>query len=82
MRGDKSGAGTSSGLDDLNVTALRIFDVVNRGSIPGTGALVQDIEVVAVKMHRMGGAALVFDDYAHAGVVAEIVNVPLLWGQS
>ena len=63
-------------LDELHVAPLGI-GLVGDCSVPGTDALGQDVEVVAVEMHGVGGWELVFDDDADGAVGAEVIDVPL-----
>lgn len=74
---DEAGGGPRAGLDELHVPALRVGRVHN-GTVPCANAFRENVEVVSVQMHGVGGAAVVFDDDAHAVVGAEVVDIPLL----
>ena len=63
-------------LHELHVAPLRVL-LVDDGAVPGPEALGQDVEVVAVEVHGVGGGEVVVDDYPDRGVVAEVVGVPL-----
>ena len=45
--------------------------------IPGSCTFSEHIEVVAVKMHWVGGWKFVVDYEAHGGVGAKVVDVPI-----
>lgn len=63
-------------LDELYVATLGVL-LVGDGAVPGADALGEDVEIVAVQMHGVGGREFVLDDDADGGVVAEVVGVPL-----
>lgn len=73
------GDGRSAGLNELHVSALRVGRV-HDDAVPCARAFGQNVKVVSVQMHRVGGAAVVFDDDADAVIGAEVVDVPLLIG--
>lgn len=73
-----SGLGPHARLDELCVAALRVREI--DAAVPVADALGQDPEVVAVQVHRVGGAGdeeLVAKDDADGGIAAEVVDVPL-----
>ena len=62
--------------DDLHITALRVSLMGDR-AIPETGAFGEDVEVVAVEVHGVGGEwEEVVNDQADRRVGAEVVDVP------
>ena len=63
-------------LHDLHVATLSIR-LVDDFAVPGPDALRQDVEIMAVQMHGVGGTELVLDDNSYGAVVAEIVDIPL-----
>ena len=63
-------------LHQLHVSSLGVMDVLN-GAIPGAGALGEDVEVVAVKVHGMRCGEMIADNDADGGITAEVVHVPL-----
>ena len=63
-------------LDELHVATLGVV-LVGDCAVPGADALGQDVEVVAVEMHGVGGGEFVLDNDADGAVVAEVVDVPL-----
>ena len=75
LQHEVAGVGGAATLDDLHVAALCI-GLVRDGAVPLADALGEDVEVVPVEMHGVGGAEFVFDDQAHGGVVFEVVDVP------
>ena len=62
-------------LDDLRVTSLPVCIVGD--SVPRAHAVGEDVEVVAVEMHRVGDRGAVVEDDADGGGVAEVVDVEL-----
>lgn len=76
LQHDVPRGGRGAGLDDLHVAALGVL-LVGDGAVPGADALGQDVEVVPVQVHRVGGGELVLDDEPDGGVVPEVVGVPL-----
>lgn len=50
---------------------LRMSDI----SIPGSCTFSEHVEVVAMKMHGVGGDEFVVDYEAHGGVGAEVVHI-------
>lgn len=77
LNGEVAGRGRRAGLKELHVPALRVGPMHN-GAVPGANAFRKHVEIVSVQMHRVSGARVVFDDDAHAVIVAEVVDVPLL----
>ena len=65
-----------AGLDNLDVATLGIC-LVDDCAVPGSDTLGQDVEIVAVEMHGVGGWELVLDDDADGAVGSEVVDVPL-----
>lgn len=63
-------------LHDLHVASLRVL-LMGDSPIPGPHALGQNVEVVSVEMHRVGGREFVLHDETDGGVVGEVVDVPL-----
>ena len=76
LEDDVAGRGGGTPLDELDVAALGVL-LVDDGAVPGADALGEDVEVVAVEVHGVGGRELVLDDDADGAVVAEVVDVPL-----
>ena len=70
--------GEGDGLsEDLYVAALGVL-LMGYRAVPETGAFGEDVEVVAVEMHGVGGEwEEVVNDQADGRVGAEIVDVPL-----
>ncbi len=66
----------AAGLEQLDVAPLRVLDVLH-GAVPGADAFGEDVEVVSVEVHGVGGGEVVADDDADGGVGAEVVDVPL-----
>ena len=75
LQHDIAGVGRGTGLHDLHVAALGVLLVDDR-AVPGSDALGEDVEVVAVEVHRVVLCKFVFDDDAHGAVVSEVVDVP------
>ena len=67
---------SSARLNDLHIATLGIC-LVNDCAVPGSDALGQDVEIVAVEMHGVGGWELVLDDDTDGAVGSEVVDVPL-----
>ena len=63
-------------LDELRVATLRVLCVRDL-SVPAAGAFGEDVEVVAVEVHGVGGDEFVVDDEADGGVGAEVVDGPV-----
>lgn len=63
-------------LQDLHIAPLGIFYVGN-GSVPCADAFGEDIEVMAMEMHRVRSGDFVFHNEADAVVGAEVVDIPL-----
>ena len=64
----------------MGIPPRRIGRVLHRGPVIDSLALVDDEEVVAVEMHRVGcvgGVDVVVEDDADRWGLAEIVDVPL-----
>ena len=70
--------GEGDGLsEDLYVAALGVL-LMGYRAVPETGAFGEDVEVVAVEMHGVGGEwKEVVNDQTDGRVGAEIVDVPL-----
>lgn len=68
--------GSGTRLHELHVTALGVL-LVDDCTVPGSDALGQDVEIVAVKMHGVGGREGVLDDDTDRAVVSEVVDIPL-----
>ena len=64
------------GQQDLHISSLRVLDVSN-STIPLADAFSENVEVVAMKMHRVRSWDLVLHDNADRVVVTEVVDVPL-----
>ena len=62
-------------LDELRVAALRVF-LVRDGAVPFAETLGEDIEIMPVEMHGVGGEECVVDYEAHGGVGVEVVDGP------
>lgn len=73
------GGGLRAGLNELHVSALRVGRV-HDGAVPCARTFGQNVKVMSVQMHRVGGAGVVLDDDADAVIGAEVVDVPLLIG--
>ena len=76
LQHDVARGGGGARLDDLDVAALGVL-LVDDGAVPGADALGQDVEVVPVQVHGVGGRELVLDDEPDGRVVPEVVGVPL-----
>ncbi len=76
LQHDVAWGGGGAGLDELDVAALRVL-LVHDGAVPGADALGEDVEVVPVQVHGVGGGEFVLHDQPDRGVVAEVVGVPL-----
>lgn len=63
-------------LQELHVAPLGILYVSN-GSVPHADALGEDVEIVAMEMHRVRGSDLILHNDANAVVCPEVVDVPL-----
>ena len=62
LQNDVAGLSSCPWADDLHVAALGVL-LVDDGAVPETGAFGEDVEVVAVEMHGVGGKLeLVVDD--------------------
>jgi len=68
--------GKSASADGLDVAAGRILGVAD-AAVPGAGAFVEDVHVVAVEMERMGEGSLVGDVQDNAVVFVVVVDGPL-----
>ena len=64
-------------LQQLHVPPLRIAAIDNAAAVPGAHAFVQHVHVVAVQVHGVRDRGGVFDDEAHRGRGARVVDVPL-----
>ena len=76
LQHDVAGGGRGAGLHELHVAALGVL-LVRDGAVPGADALGQDVEVVPVQVHGVGGREFVLDDQPDRRVVPEVVGVPL-----
>ena len=76
LQDDISRSGRTARLDDLHVATLRV-GLMGYFAVPGADAFGEDVEIVAVEMHGVGGWEFVLDDEADGAVVAEVVDVPL-----
>ena len=76
LQDDVARRGGGARLDELDVAALGVL-LMDDGAVPGADALGQDVEVVPVQVHRVGGPELVLDDEPDGRVVAKVVGVPL-----
>ena len=76
LHDDVAGHGRRASGQNLHVAALRVVRVGD-GAVPVSGAGGQDLEVVAVHVHGVGGDEVVAHDEADGGVLAEVVDVPL-----
>ena len=63
-------------LHELHITTLRV-GLMGDLAVPGSDALGQDVEIMAMKMHRVGGRELVLDNEPDGAVVTKVVDVPL-----
>lgn len=63
-------------LNELHVTSLSIL-LMDNGAVPDALPLGQNVEVMAVQMHRVGSTAEILEKDPNAGVGAEVVNIPL-----
>ena len=73
VRGGTVGLGA---LDKLGVAALGVGSVGNGLAVPFAVTFGEDVEIVAVQMHGVGGDEVVVDDEADGGVGAKVINVP------
>ena len=78
LQDDVAWFGEGDGLsEDLYVAALGVL-LMGYRAVPETGAFGEDVEVVAVEMHGVGGEwEEVVNDQADRRVGAEVVDVPL-----
>ena len=60
----------------LGIPALRVLRTSDGYAIPRPRSIVQDVEVVAVKMHRMRAGVVIVDDDPDTGVCSEVDDVP------
>ena len=79
LQDDVTGVAGAASLHELRVAALGVL-LMRDGAVPGARAFGQNVEVVAVKVHGVGGDHFVFHDQADGGVGAEVVDVPLWVG--
>ena len=63
-------------LNQLRIATLRVLRVGD-DAVPRPRTLGEDVEVVAVEMHGVGGYEVVVDDETHRGVGAEVVDIPV-----
>ena len=66
---------SSTRLHELHVAALSVVLVCD-GTVPGADAFGEDVEIVAMKMHGVGGRERILNNDADGAVSAEIVDVP------
>ena len=64
------------GLKHLNISPLSVEYMLDL-SVPGARTLCQDIEVMAMEMHRMRNRRRIVEHDANGGVGAEVVIIPL-----
>ena len=76
LQHDEARCAWGAALDELHVATLGI-ELVSDFAVPGADALGQDVEVVAMEMHGVGGGKFVLDNEADGAIVAEVVDVPL-----
>lgn len=50
---------------------------VSDDAVPGSKAIGQHVEVVAVEMHGVGSREVIIDYEAHGGVGIEVVDLPI-----
>lgn len=62
-------------LHELHVAALGV-GLVDDLAVPSADALGQDVEIVTMEMHGVGGREVVVDDDADGAVVPKVVDVP------
>ena len=62
--------------NQLGIAALCVLRVRDL-TVPGSETFGEDLEVVAVEMHRVGSYELVVDHEAHGGVCAKVVDLPI-----
>lgn len=76
LQNDESGICCRAGLDELYIPTLRIMRI-SYDAVPGSCTFGEHVEVVAVKMHRVGGPDFVVNYEADGGIGAEVVHIPL-----
>ncbi len=59
----------------MHVTALGVL-LIGDLAVPETGAFGEDVEVVAVEVHGMGGREEVINDQTDRGIGTKVVYVP------
>lgn len=60
----------------MRIAALRVLRVSD-DAVPGSKAIGEHVEVVAVEMHGVGGREFIVDYETHGGVGIEVVNLPV-----
>ena len=68
--------GRAAGLDELHIAALGVV-LMGDLSVPFADPFRQDVEIVAVQMHRVRDGEFVLYDEADRVVVPKVVDVPL-----
>lgn len=76
LNDDEARGACHRALNQLHITSLGV-GLMGNFAVPCANTFSQDVEIVPVHMHWMGGSTLVFDDDSNAGVGAIVVDIPL-----